>query len=434
MEFDLEEYVSRYKGYNLLLRLNFIIQQQQLINPNLASHASEILHNLLKSTTMNTTMYIQLYAGKQPPFPNFQYDPIWVEETDRKANIKLEYLESELHSAKSSMIKESIRIALNDLGNYYLDRGNLIEAIKTYGRTRDFSSMPKHSDEYCINLVTVSIAMDKIMNIANYIGKIDEIETSLIVKDKLRIAKALFFLYQSNYEQCARSFLSIQHSTSSEHQYPEVISSHDIAIFTTLCSLATLNRINIRKLLLDNREFKGILDCVPLTRILLNEFLEGKYSSVIEKLNQFKNILSFDLYFHKHIDKVIELIRHHLIITFLTPFSSVHLQDMCQVFNLSQEDIEDILCHLISSSKLQGKIDILTNTFQRIRPSQRNDLLQQINSLSTHEFPAVIQRSLLRLQLIKAHVLIATPKELAAFHSMGMIDEREDLMELVSNH
>jgi COP9 signalosome complex subunit 1 len=437
MEFDLNEYASRYVGHTLLLRLQFIINQQQQqqklqqpYSPELIEHAYRLLHDLLKNGNHNTAMYIQAFAGKKP-FEEFQYDPSWVEEADRKANIKLERLESELHSAKSSMIKESIRVALNDLGDFYLERGNLVEAIKSYARTRDFSSMPKHTDEYCLNLVITSIGMDKIMNIANYIGKIDDPDTSPAVKDKLRIAKALFYLHQSNFEQSARTFLSITSCENIIYQFPQVISTHDIAIYTTLCSLATFNRNQIRKLLLENREFKSILDCVPLTRILLNEFLEGRYSSVIEKINHFQHtLLCYDLYFSRHIEKILQLIRNHLVITYLTPFSSVHLQDMCQVFNLTQDEIEDILCFLISSSQLHGKIDILTNTFQRNRPSPRDQILETVCQLSGKEFPAVVERSLFRLQLMKSNILIASNKESSSFHSMGMVDDRDDLMEL----
>jgi COP9 signalosome complex subunit 1 len=441
MEFDLDEYASRYNGYTLLTRLRFI-SQQSLYNESLSSssalsspsssaissRASQLLHEQLKSTT-NTAMYIQLYAGKRP-FESFQYDPHWVEETDRKANIKLERLEAELNSAKSSMIKESIRVALNDLGDFYLDRGLLVEAMKCYARTRDFSSMPKHADEYCLNLVLVSFLMDKVMNVANYIGKIDDNETSPMVKDKLRVVKGLFYLYQSNYEQASRAFLSITSSENILFQLTTILSTQDLAIYVTLCSLATFNRNNIRKLLLDNREYKSILDTVPMTRILLNEYLEGKYSSVLEKLNSFENILFNDYFFSKHVKKIIELIRNHLVITFLTPFSSVRLSDMSHVFNLSQDMIEEILSSLIASQQLKGKIDIRTNTFQRIKISSRDQILNSIRQLSGEEFPAVVQRSLFRLQLMKANIYIANPKELSGFHSMGVVDEREDLMDL----
>jgi COP9 signalosome complex subunit 1 len=290
--------------------------------------------------------------------------------------------------------------------------------------------MPKHADEYCLNLVLVSFLMDKVMNVANYIGKIDDNETSPMVKDKLRVVKGLFYLYQSNYEQASRAFLSITSSENILFQLTTILSTQDLAIYVTLCSLATFNRNNIRKLLLENREYKSILDTVPMTRILLNEYLEGKYSSVLEKLNSFENILCNDYFFSKHVKKIIELIRNHLVITFLTPFSSVRLSDMSQVFNLSQDMIEEILSSLIASQQLKGKIDIRTNTFQRIKISSRDQILNSIRQLSGEEFPAVVQRSLFRLQLMKANIYIANPKELSGFHSMGVVDEREDLMDL----
>jgi hypothetical protein len=45
--------------------------------------------------------------------------------TDRRAHAKQERLESELHGYKTNLIKESIRMGHNDLGDYFYGRGDL---------------------------------------------------------------------------------------------------------------------------------------------------------------------------------------------------------------------------------------------------------------------------------------------------------------------
>eukprot|EP00983_Pelagomonas_calceolata_P047560 1140715-Pelagomonas_calceolata.AAC.2 len=49
----------------------------------------------------------------------------WAEATDRKALTKQERLESELHGYKTNLIKESIRMGHNDLGDFFYERGDL---------------------------------------------------------------------------------------------------------------------------------------------------------------------------------------------------------------------------------------------------------------------------------------------------------------------
>ncbi len=48
----------------------------------------------------------------------------WVVETNAAANKRLAALEGELNNAKSNLIKESIRLGHNDLGNFHYAHGN----------------------------------------------------------------------------------------------------------------------------------------------------------------------------------------------------------------------------------------------------------------------------------------------------------------------
>jgi hypothetical protein len=49
----------------------------------------------------------------------------FVEAVDRRAAQKQERLEAELHGYKTNLIKESIRMGHNDLGDFFYDRGDL---------------------------------------------------------------------------------------------------------------------------------------------------------------------------------------------------------------------------------------------------------------------------------------------------------------------
>ncbi len=44
---------------------------------------------------------------------------------DRSSQARLERLEAELHGYKTNLIKESIRMGHNDLGDFYFGRGDL---------------------------------------------------------------------------------------------------------------------------------------------------------------------------------------------------------------------------------------------------------------------------------------------------------------------
>lgn len=64
------------------------------------------------------------------------YDSVWVEKNQKKAALKLEKLDSEMKNYKSNAIKASIRRGHDELGDHFLDCGDLNNAMKCYSRAR----------------------------------------------------------------------------------------------------------------------------------------------------------------------------------------------------------------------------------------------------------------------------------------------------------
>ena len=60
----------------------------------------------------------------------------WVDATERKAAAKLERLDNELNGYKSNLIKESIRMGHNDMGDFYYARGDLQVRVPAVGEPR----------------------------------------------------------------------------------------------------------------------------------------------------------------------------------------------------------------------------------------------------------------------------------------------------------
>jgi hypothetical protein len=68
---------------------------------------------------------------------------------------KLEKLDTDLKNYKSNSIKESIRRGHDDLGDHYLDCGDLSNALKCYSRARDYCTSGKHVGNMCLNVIKV---------------------------------------------------------------------------------------------------------------------------------------------------------------------------------------------------------------------------------------------------------------------------------------
>lgn len=92
-------------------------------------------------------------SGVEPP----PLDTAWVEATRKKALLKLEKLDTDLKNYKGNSIKESIRRGHDDLGDHYLDCGDLSNALKCYSRARDYCTSAKHVINMCLNVIKVGL-------------------------------------------------------------------------------------------------------------------------------------------------------------------------------------------------------------------------------------------------------------------------------------
>jgi COP9 signalosome complex subunit 1 len=144
-QFDLDKFVEKYSGYTKLVRLHFVGMRC----PELRTKAFKKLEATTKSTS-NVVFYQKTFRSLDPSLSSqFPYDESWAHSCEQQCKQKLNVLETELVSAMSATIKESIRLSHNDIGNYLYHIGSLQEAMKVYLRSKDSCAVPKHySDLY----------------------------------------------------------------------------------------------------------------------------------------------------------------------------------------------------------------------------------------------------------------------------------------------
>ena len=142
---DLESYAQQYKGLARIQRLSYIARHC----PALRAEALKLAIFYVK-TTHNTSLYIelerQLCIATSMSRSNVKVHSNevstegkeWINIRNKKFALALERLDSELKNYKSNSIKESIRRGHVDLGDHYLDGGDLTNAFKSYSRARDY--------------------------------------------------------------------------------------------------------------------------------------------------------------------------------------------------------------------------------------------------------------------------------------------------------
>merc|ERR1719234_2033382 len=119
------------------------------------------IHRKFQETAQNSVLPSAV-AGIVHNIPSL--DQQWMESTAKKAALKLEKLDTDLKNYKANSIKESIRRGHDDLGDHYLDCGDLSNALKCYSRARDYCTSAKH-------VINMSVYLQNWSHVLSYVSK-----------------------------------------------------------------------------------------------------------------------------------------------------------------------------------------------------------------------------------------------------------------------
>jgi len=351
-DFDLDSFMSSYSGHARQARLQFVAHSSKELE---ADCYRRLLEDLKK--TSNTSLYkdISERVGLQLGSA-YAFDKVWVEATDKRSASTVERLDNELAGFKNNLVKESIRIAHNEIGDFQYERGELNTALKCYMRARDYCTTSKHMLQLCMNVIKVSLEMNNFTHVLNYVNKAESTtDLDKLTEARLKVVHALALLDSKKYKPAARKFLEVVPELGM--QFHDLLAAHDIATFTGLCALASFDRQELKKKLLDNIPFKNFLDLAPDVRDLIADFHASRYSSCLQLLTKMKPYLELDLYFWSHVAPVYELIRNKALVQYFSPYVSVNLNTMADAFRTTVPALEKELSRLINDSKISARID-----------------------------------------------------------------------------
>ena len=396
---DLKSYVDRYSGYTKLSRLQFIAERC----PNLQEEAYRMLLAELKRGS-NTGWYTKTH-GMVGAALGVEFDKAWVDATEKKEATKLERLEADLMAAKTTMVKESIRLSYNDIGDFHYDRGNLNEALKSYLRARDYCTLPKHTFDMCVRVASVSFDLTQYRNVVNYVGKADDADGDVLTRAKLNAAAGLVLLVEGQYKAAARKFVEVDCELGGN--YATIVAAEDIALYGTLCALASLDRAELRRSLHENPNFKAFLELTPDVRALAQNFVAGRYGDCLAYLEAAKSELLLDMHLSKHAAALVTAITERLVVQYFSPYSTVDMRRMAQDLQMTVEKLERDVAALITRGQLPGRIDSHSKTLHRTQQEVRAATVGRVLKVSQRHL-GEIKRGILRLSVMQHNLHVAS--------------------------
>ncbi|KAI6120146.1 26S proteasome subunit RPN7-domain-containing protein [Pisolithus croceorrhizus] len=464
--FDLDAYIAPYTGRTVIDRLIAIIIQCPSIAPHALSLAFQRLYRLRDPSLFNavisayeSVLGTQEGKGLPPVADVVSVDMEWVEDVTKRNIAERTKLEVELKTYTNNMIKESIRMAHRDLGDFFRSTGEFGLALKHYTKSREFCSTSQHVLDMCMSVLELAVEQRNYAHIPSYVYKAEGALESLTIvvpqssamaigtgfssttggggigasvtgsvgggsgqasqggkptdrdhmQTKLEFVLALSHLGTGAYDKAAIAFLRLGPPEQLRDWIGKLVAPSDIAIYGTLCALASLPRSFVKAQLVDNPTFATYIEQEPYVRELVQSYMASNFKMVLDILSRHSIRHNTDIHLSPHIPELTKLIRHVSLVLYFAPFETVRLERMAEALGWSVEEVEREVVGLIQNGRIVGRVDSRGKILVAKKTDHRAELFALAMKMAS-EMEKTNRKLLLRMRLQQADLVVKDPK------------------------
>ncbi|KAL0264633.1 hypothetical protein SLS55_000583 [Diplodia seriata] len=417
-KFDFESYIANYQGRTRLERLHLIGTTSTYLCVD-ALHAAIAEAKQGKDVNFYTLVTDKLHQI-DPNDPLGVPDVQWCERKTKEVKSELESLEQQLKQYKNNLIKESIRMGHDDLGGFYTSIGDHASAMKSYARERDYCNTTGNVADMSLKLIYSGILQRNWTTVSSNVSKIQPMTLKPEDKTKLdslcNAVLGLTHLANGSYRDAARQFLLVSPAfVTIEAQanitwQKQVLTGNDIAVYGGLCALASMDRSELQRLVLDNNDFRQFLELEPHIRRAISLFCGSKYTQCLEILEAYRTDYLLDIYLNPHIKELYGKVRSKSIVQYFIPFSCVTLEQMATAFApVGDVSIEDELTEMIQRGALDARIDLVDKLLISPPTNPRTQVHANAMKMS-QDFEHLLRVHLVRLNMMNEGLIVKAPK------------------------
>lgn len=310
-----------------------------------------------------------------------------------------------------------------DLGLHYNQIGDLLSASKAYTRMRDYCTTPTHIASMLLKIINVAIERGDWLSVQSNVQRLRSLqakpEEQAKTQPKISAALGLSQLHLDAYVDAANSFLSTDPNLGDS--YNEVLTPNDVAVYGGLCALASMDRNELQRRVLDNSSFRNFLELEPHIRRAISFFCNCKFRPCLEILDAYRTDYLLDVHLQRHVATLYSRIRTKSIQQYLVPFSRVSLDSMAKVFapavvageplptDTNSPFVQELI-QLIQDDTLDVRIDLEKMVLVSRQTDLRTEVQEEaLDSLQNYANEAHLR--LVRTNLIHAGLEVRPPAE-----------------------
>ncbi|PWN47457.1 hypothetical protein IE53DRAFT_390412 [Violaceomyces palustris] len=242
------------------------------------------------------------------------------------------------------------------------------------------------------------------------------------IRAKLKVANGLACLGLGEADQAARILVGIDASLVG--CLGEFVSASDLAIYVTLCSLASMDRPALKASVLDRQSFRSILEQETHAREILDAFAGAEFKRVGEILDRYKSRHLLDINLAPHLHKLRTTLIRRAIRQFFTPFDRLTISRLASAFGWTETAMAQELIGCIERGELRDLakgvhgerdggetlIDWRRKLVEYKKPDNRSRVFSQSLEVGRKRVEEN-KRLLLRMRLVENNLIVKAPKE-----------------------
>lgn len=290
------------------------------------------------------------------------------------ANLKqLEELDAKIKDAEENLGETEVRDALHAKANFLGKVGDREAAAAAYKETEDKTASGGSKADMVFSQIRLAILYHDWLGVKKLLARaktICEAGGDWEHKNKLKVYEGVAAMHSRDFKRAAELLLdSIATFTTSE-----LFSYTDCVSYAVLTSLVSLERVPLKKRVVDSPEIRSVIGHVPSLEACLNALYDCKYKEFFRAFLGVIDICRSDMYLHPHTRYYMRELRLVAYNQFLESYKSVTLDSMATAFDVGLPFLDSEISDFICAGRISAKIDKVGGIIETKRPDQKNAL------------------------------------------------------------
>ena len=264
-----------------------------------------------------------------------------------------------------------------EIGKIYKERKMKNEAIAEFKETIEKTQSFNTKIDAIFEILHIGILNKDLDLLKEYLVKIKD-----LLKDggdwekrnRLKVYDGLNYILNRKFKEAGKLFLEALMTFTSY----ELFDYKTFVFYTAVTNIITVDRNTLKNRVIDNSDVVSCINEIPHLENFLNTFYEGNYNEFLKEFYAIVQRLKTDFFFSKHYNFFMNEMRIKVYSQFLQSYKSVTMENMANVFGVSQKFIDDELSNFISQGRISAKIDKVSGVIECSQDEPTVDLYHNI--------------------------------------------------------